>query len=252
MRTLARRPSRRVAARLTRRRRRRAFRDKLQPTLLTVGLVSAWGGVAQAATTYTANGSLTLDVADGAAMFCCGGSATITPPPPFESLGQEVGDFTAGDFSFSVTVDPDLDTKPTDGFFFAGAIENSDGTSDLVLSFPGDGSVARGVVWTSLFVDGLPDEEKVFEPQVLQQLGSSPVFDQRGVPEPGSQLYRLDLFFSDLIDTPYGEGATLIAFNGPGNTGTVVGTITAEVPEPAGMVMLGGAALLTMGVRRRE
>ncbi|MEM7681393.1 MAG: hypothetical protein AAF288_05505 [Planctomycetota bacterium] len=231
--------------------RRYTRRRKLQPVLPAMGLLTAWGGAAQAGTLYSLTSSTTITVAEGASLYNTGGSLTLERA----SRGAEVADLVPGSSnSQTVSIEAGPPSGPDAGYFYAGVIDNGDGTSDLVLSFPGDGAVADGVVWTSLFVDNLPPEQQVFEPLVIPQLASSPVFDPAGGLEPGTQLERLDAFFPQLLRTPYGDTATLIAFNGPGNTGTVVGTITiGVVPEPAtGTMALAAGALATYRVRRRR
>ena len=194
------------------------------------------------------NGSLTLEVANSVSLFTENSTVTIDPPSP--STGSVSGGLEAGQFAAV----PRTLTNPgyvgaSSRFSFAGQIDNGDGTSDLVLAFAGDGAAAVGVAWTSIFVDNIADDRRVFEPQVLQQLSSPPVFDSAGFVERGSQLDRLDIYYRELLTSAWGETATLIAFNGAGNTGVVVGTITAT-PAP------GTAALLALGAlpfsRRRR
>lgn len=216
-----------------------------------LGLVSTWAAESSYArgssVTITLNGSGTVGLTDAVSFFS--ENSTITIDPPLSSVGASCGDLPKGQ-SGPITIDVPAGPSRFADYSFAGTIDNGDGTSDLVLGFAGDGSAALGVVWTSLFVDGLPDEERVFEPQVLAQLASDPVFDQDGFVERGSQLDRLDVYYRDLLTAGFGETLTLIAFNGTGNTGTFVGTVTV-VPAPA-TVALVSAGVLPLARRRRR
>ncbi len=238
------------------RRRRYSRLKKLKIAALSIGLMTAWGGTsAEAGTTYATTATATITVEGSLTFFGATSTLTITAAGENRSLGGPTGIFSGGKTTeSSLTLDVDPSLSPGSGFMFAGAIDNGDGTSDLVLSFPGDGAIANGVVWTSLFVDNIPEEQRVFEPAVLQQMASPPVFDSRGLVEPGSQLFRLEAYYDDLLEEDYGDTATLIAFNGPGNTGVVVGTITSTpVPEPTALALLvTSAGILAAGGRRRE
>ncbi|MEM7756009.1 MAG: hypothetical protein AAF297_10280 [Planctomycetota bacterium] len=226
-----------------------------------LGLISTWSGDASASlvsdetvsalnnsATIVLNGSLTLELANSVSLFTENSTVTIDPPSP--STGTVSGGLEAGQFAaVPLTLTNPGYVGASSRFSFAGQIDNGDGTSDLVLAFAGDGAAAVGVAWTSIFVDNIADDRMVFEPQVLQQISSPPVFDSAGFVERGSQLDRLDIYYRELLTSAWGETATLIAFNGAGNTGVVVGTITAT-PAP------GTAALLALGAlplsRRRR
>jgi hypothetical protein len=189
---------------------------------------------------------VTIGLTEAVSFFSVNRTLTL---PPKSSVGGSWGSLSAGSFGPS-TLDVRLlpgEPRPS-RYSFAGSIENSDGTSDLVLGFAGDGSAAIDVVWTSLFVDNLRDEQRVFEPQVLAQLASSPVFDANGFVESDSQLDRLDRYYRDLLTADFGESPTLIAFNGPGNTGTVVGSVSI-VPAPMSGVLI-AAGVLPLARRR--
>ncbi len=224
-------------------------REALAAAVAGLGLVSSWG----ASSAFANNATLTLTGTTGAslaqAISFFTDNSTITVDPPISAVGGAWGDLGADILNASLLAPVGAPGTAFRGYSFAGTTPGSDGRSDdLVLGFAGDGAAAIGVPWTSIFVDNIPADEQVFEPQVLSQLNSTPVF-QDGRVEPGSQLDRLDRYYRDLLTADFGESLTLIAFGGPGNTGSVVGTITV-VPAPASALLI-AAGVIPLARRRR-
>ena len=232
------------------RRRRTNRRRRLKAAALSLGLATAWGGTADGGT-FLLNGTVTITsvLSNSATFFNNTATATITLPSKAASTGS--WSMTDPILPRSVTLDVPGAVDPEDGFYLGGIIDNADGTSDIVLSFPNGGDGVVGVAWTSVFVDG--QDPAAREPLLIAQLRNDPFAKSPDIPVP-SEFSSLDTGFLNLLLTPYGEDSTLVAFTGPNNVGEVVGTFSASVvPEPAvfGMVVM-AAGIASISVRRRD
>ena len=226
------------------RRRRYSRVRKVKAAALSLGLVTAWGATADAATyNATATATITLSgsayVSDGV-----GGSVAQTATITIEGINDVPSGQSA---SGSSSIPGDVDA--TSGYYYVGV-----SNGDLVLSFPGGGAAAIGEFWGALFFDSMG--QGITEGQILDQLAVTPL--RNGDPlDPASPLGILNRDYGHLLRTPYGEEATLVAFTnnaaGP-NHGISGGTTTMTVvPEPATWAILATAAGITsIGVRRRE
>lgn len=218
-----------------------------------LGLVTTWSDAEASSNaannstaTITLNASATVGLSSSYAFFT--NNNTITIDPPLQSVASSLGNIPTTINGLTVLLDSYATIGPNSRSWFAGSIDNGDGTSDLVLAFSGDGSQAIGAAWTSLFVDNIEQGRQAFEPQILAQMASEPVLNQ-GLVEPGSQLDILDRYYRDLLTSGWGESATLVAFNGAGNTGVAIGSIT-FTPAPGSLLALAaGSACMT---RRRR
>lgn len=246
--------------------RRRKRLRKLKAAALSLGLATAWCGSGEAATLFSTNATLTITASQGLTFFGHNSTITITVPPKKEkSVGASIGPIhppaSGGGGSTFLTSLSDVDVDdPTDfvpinnekiGSFFVGI----DAGGDLVLSVPNGGDGVVGLPWMANFCppDGTDQARSVAESAILQALTTAPVLQDSRAPD-GSPLDILDRYYADLLVTPYGEEATLVAFRGFDNTGEIVGTIrTSIVPEPTSWVMMASAAGMIIGsVRRRE
>lgn len=217
-----------------------------------LGLVSTWTAepacASNAVNTVTINASLTYigtRLTDTVVFFTDTATATL------DTVAATAGDVHSGRSTGIRVASPGAGAIGANSTYsFAAAIDNGDGSSDIVLAFKGDGSVADGALWSSLFEDGLPGIEQVFESSLLEQLADPTGIGQDGAVAPGSQLDRLAVFYGDLLAMSFGEEATLVSFSGPNNTGVIIGTILV-VPAPASVALLGLSGLFA-GARRRR
>lgn len=225
------------------RRRRIGRLRKLKVAALSLGLATAWGGSADAAL-FNATATATLTLSDSAAVSCCtAATATI--------VIEGINDLAPGTSASGIgSIPGDLDLRASDsGYYYVG--KSGD---DIVLSFPNGGAGAIGEFWGALFLN---NGQGVTEGQLLDDLGINPLAN--GVPlDPASALGQIDKDYGQLLRTPYGEEATLVAFQfidaqSP-NNGVAAGTFRMSViPEPATFAMVASAmGIAWAGVRRRE
>lgn len=216
---------------------------KLKTAALSVGLATAWGGVADAGTLFSATATATITLAASRSV---GSTSTATVTITVEGLDQSAG---GGSSSSSALIDQTLQINGDSGYYYVGVSGD-----DLVLSFPNGGAGVIGEFWGSLF---LRNGQGVTEGQILDQLANTPL--QNGaLLDPSSPLGQLDKEYGGLLRTPFGEESTLVAFRfldaqNP-NNGVDGGRYSLSVvPEPASLAMLAAATGVSfLGARRRD
>lgn len=229
--------------------RRYRQRRRLKLAALSLGLLTTWATGASAST-CCASATITITppppIKNSATFFNAGGSLTLNSP----SVAALSGDFDLGDTGRNFSLANSASFDPNGGYYFAGVIENADGTSDIVMSFPNGGDGAVGIDWTSIFQVGqtLPPCEDM----LVDELVTDP-FSRTALIQPGTELEFFDSYSRDIVLSPVGETATLVAFTGAANTGEIVGTVTINaIPEPTSLAVLGiTAGVLIIGARTR-
>ncbi len=227
-------------------RRRLTRLRKLKIAALTLGLATAWGGSAEAGTTFNATATATITLANSAyTVSDLGASSTSTVTLTVTGISDVPEGQSA---SGSSSIIQNIGVGQGNGYYYVGTT----GT-DLVLSFPNGGDGVIGQFWGALFIDG--EGNGITEGQILQQLESTPL--RNGVPlDPNSPLGILDRDYGNLLRTSFGEEATLVAFTnnaaGP-NHGIAAGVTTVDaVPEPASFAIIATAAGMILLSGRRS
>lgn len=231
---------------IAKRRRRRRLK-KLKQAALTVGLATAWGATAEA-TSFTVAATATLTLSESAFVLEARGSdtivtSTITAPGLDDST-----------FDMRISLSTGLEADNALALFGGGSGYYYIGVSgdDLVLSFPNGGDGVIGEFWGSLF---LRNGQGITEDQILDQLRNTPLEDGSDL-DPDSPLGILNRDYGELLRTPFGSEAELVAFteNAAGsNNGISGGQVTLSVvPEPTTLLIVYAAGGMTwLGSRRR-
>lgn len=237
--------SKSIAKSIARRRRRSRLR-KLKQAALTVGLATAWGSAADGAQ-FNVTATTTITLQDSAFVIDDRGladtsSLTITaaalngPPTGDQSVSQ----IYENDFIFNANGES--------GYYYIGISEG-----DLVVSFPNGGSAALGQSWSSLF---MRNGQGICEEDILDQLAISPLVDGADL-DPTSPLGIFNELYGEVVRTPFGSEAELIAFtnNAAGPNHGISGgqTTVSVVPEPTTLAIIYAAGGMTwLGTRRRD
>lgn len=231
--------------------RRRLHRlKKLKQAALTMGIATAWGATADAASLNVA-ATVTLSLADSAFVLDARGTAdTATATITVAGL-----DSVQPGHSLSITTGLDANDSLAmfggeSGYYYIGVSGN-----DLVLSFPNGGNGALGEFWDSLFRDS--QGSVISEGALLSELENSPLQDGADL-DPNSLLGQFNNAYGDLLRTPFGAEAELVAFSELDaqrlNHGQSAGQVTLSLaPEPTTLLIVYSAGGMTwLGVRRRD